>query len=262
MSSGALNVARSGLEAQNTRMQVIANNLANVNTVGFKRDRASFETLAYQAITNPGAPAAGDNLYAIGKNLGTGVQLTGIGKVDTQGSLTTTNNALDMAIEGAGFFQVQRPDGSTAYTRAGDFSLSAQGTIVTPDGMPLQPEIQVPAEATGVSIGADGTVSALLAGDTEATNLGQIELARFVNPSGLQSIGNNLLVQTGASGEPQVGAAGAEGRGSIRAGSLESSNVNVVEELVNMIETQRAYEVNSRMIQATDEMLQNATQQL
>ncbi len=262
MTTGALQVARTGLEAQNTRMQVIANNLANVNTVGFKRDRASFETLAYHAITNPGAPASGDNLYAIGKNLGTGVQLTGIGRVDTQGSITTTNNALDMAIEGGGYFQVERPDGSTAYTRAGDFALSAEGTIVTPDGMPLQPQIQIPEGATGISVGADGTVSAQIAGQTEATNLGQIEIARFVNPSGLQSIGNNLLLETGASGAPQIGAPGQEGRGSIRAGSLESSNVNVVEELVNMIETQRAYEVNSRMIQATDEMLQNATQQL
>jgi len=262
MTTGALHVARSGLEAQNTRMQVIANNLANVNTVGFKRDRASFETLAYQNITNPGAPSSGDNLYAVGKNLGSGVQLTGIGRIDTQGSITTTDNALDMAIEGSGYFQVQRPDGSTAYTRAGDFSLSAEGTIVTPDGMPLQPQIQVPDGATGISIGADGTVSAQIAGETEATNLGQIEIARFINPSGLQSIGNNLLVETGASGAAQIGAPGQEGRGAIRAGSLEASNVNVVEELVDMIETQRAYEVNSRMIKAADEMLQNATQQL
>ena len=256
MTTGALHVARSGLEAQNTRMQVIANNLANVNTVGFKRDRASFETLAYQNITNPGAPSSGDNLYAIGKNLGSGVQLTGIGRIDTQGSITTTDNALDMAIEGSGYFQVQRPDGSTAYTRAGDFSLSAEGTIVTPDGMPLQPQIQVPDGATGISIGADGTVSAQIAGETEATNLGQIEIARFINPSGLQSIGNNLLVETGASGAAQIGAPGQEGRGAIRAGSLEASNVNVVEELVSMIETQRAYEINSKAISTTDGMLQ------
>lgn len=262
MTTGALQVARTGLEAQNTRMQVIANNLANVNTVGFKRDRASFETLAYQAIVNPGAPSAGDNLYAVGKNLGTGVQMTGIARMDTQGSLTTTNNALDVAIEGAGYFQIQMPDGTTGYTRAGDFNLSPEGTIVTPDGMPIQPQIQIPADATGISIGVDGTVSASVAGQSEATNLGQIEIARFVNPSGLRSIGNNLLLETGASGAPQVGIAGQDGRGSLRAGALESSNVNVVEELVDMIETQRAYEVNSRMIQATDEMMQNATQQL
>jgi len=260
MPNGALNVARTGLDAQNTRMQVIANNLANVNTVGFKRDRASFETLAYQAVVTPGAPSSGENRYAIGLNLGTGVQMTGTARIDTQGSLTTTNNALDLAIEGAGYFQIQMPDGRTGYTRAGDFNLSAEGTIVTSDGMPLQPQIQIPEGATAISIGADGTLSAQVAG--ASTELGKIEIARFVNPAGLQSIGNNLLVETGASGAPQVGAAGEEGRGSLRSGSLEGSNVNVVEELVDMIETQRAYEVNSKMIQATEEMMRNATQNL
>lgn len=262
MSNGALNVARTGLDAQNTRMQVIANNLANVNTTGFKRDRASFETLAYQAVTTPGASSSGDNKYAIGLNLGTGVQMTGTARIDTQGSLVTTNNALDLAIEGAGYFQVAMPDGRTGYTRAGDFNLSAEGKIVTPDGMALQPEITVPEDATGITIGADGTVSASVAGQSEATELGKIEIARFVNPAGLQAIGNNLLVETGASGAPQVGAAGEGGRGSLRSGSLEGSNVNVVEELVDMIETQRAYEVNSKMIQATEEMMRNATQNL
>jgi len=260
MPNGALNVARTGLDAQNTRMQVIANNLANVNTVGFKRDRASFETLAYQAVVTPGAPSSGENRYAIGLNLGTGVQMTGTARIDTQGSLTTTNNALDLAIEGAGYFQIQMPDGRTGYTRAGDFNLSAEGTIVTSDGMPLQPQIQIPEGATAISIGADGTLSAQVAG--ASTELGKIEIARFVNPAGLQSIGNNLLLETGASGAPQVGAAGEEGRGSLRSGSLEGSNVNVVEELVDMIETQRAYEVNSKMIQATEEMMRNATQNL
>lgn len=260
MPNGALNVARTGLDAQNTRMQVIANNLANVNTVGFKRDRASFETLAYQAVVTPGAPSSGENRYAIGLNLGTGVQMTGTARIDTQGSLTTTNNALDLAIEGAGYFQIQMPDGRTGYTRAGDFNLSAEGTIVTSDGMPLQPQIQIPEGATAISIGADGTLSAQVAG--ASTELGKIEIARFVNPAGLQSIGNNLLVETGASGAPQAGAAGEDGRGSLRSGSLEGSNVNVVEELVDMIETQRAYEVNSKMIQATEEMMRNATQNL
>ncbi len=262
MSNGALNVARTGLDAQNTRMQVIANNLANVNTTGFKRDRASFETLAYQSVVTPGASSSGENKYAIGLNLGTGVQMTGTARIDTQGTLTTTNNALDLAIEGAGYFQIQMPDGRIGYTRAGDFNLSAEGKIVTPDGMPVQPEIQVPEDASGITIAADGTVSAAVAGQTEATELGKIEIARFVNPAGLQSIGNNLLVETGASGAPQVGAAGEAGRGSLRSGSLEGSNVNVVEELVDMIETQRAYEVNSKMIQATEEMMRNATQNL
>jgi flagellar basal-body rod protein FlgG len=262
MSYGALHVARTGLDAQNTRMQVIANNLANVNTTGFKRDRASFETLAYQVVTAPGAASSSQSKFAIGTNLGTGVHMTGTARIDTQGSLTTTENALDLAIEGAGYFQVQMPDGRTAYTRAGDFKLSAEGTIVTNDGMAVLPQIQVPEGVTSISIGADGTVSVQQAGQQGLTELGRIETARFVNPAGLQSIGNNLLVESAASGAPQVGAANEEGRGSIRSGALEASNVNVVEELVDMIETQRAYEVNSKMIQATDEMLRNATQQL
>lgn len=262
MSNGALSVARTGLDAQNMRMQVIANNLANVNTVGFKRDRASFETLAYQSVVTPGASSSGENKYAIGLNLGTGVQMTGTARIETQGTMITTGNTLDMAIEGAGYFQIAMPDGRTGYTRAGDFTLSAEGTIVTPDGMPLEPQIQIPNGATGVTIGADGTVSAQVAGQSDATELGKIEVARFINPGGLQSIGNNLLVETSASGAPQVGAPGAEGRGGLRSGSLEGSNVNVVEEMVDMIETQRAYEVNSKMIQSTEEMMRNATQNL
>jgi flagellar basal-body rod protein FlgG len=262
MSIAALHVARTGLDAQNHRMQVIANNLANVNTTGFKRDRASFQTLAYQIRTPAGAPSSAQNQFAIGLNLGTGVQINGTARIETQGTLTTTGNALDMAIEGAGYFQVQMPDGRTGYSRAGDFSLSSDGTIVTSDGMALQPQIQVPEGATAIAIGQDGTVSATLAGQAAATELGRIEIARFTNPAGLQSIGNNLLLETSASGAPQTGAAGEAGRGSIRSGALEASNVNVVEELVDMIETQRAYEVNSKMIQSTDEMMRNATQQL
>lgn len=262
MTTSALHVARTGLDAQNTRMRVIANNLANVNTVGFKRDRASFETLAYQAITTPGAASSSETKFAIGMNLGSGVQMTGTARIDTQGSMNTTGNALDLAIEGAGYFQVQRPGGTIAYTRAGDFSLTAEGTIVTPGGLPLQPQIQVPDGATSLSIAADGTVTATLAGQAEATELGRIEIARFVNPSGLQAIGDNLLLETAASGAAQLGAPASEGRGALRSGALEASNVNVVEELVDMIETQRAYEVNSKMIQATDEMLRNANQQL
>jgi flagellar basal-body rod protein FlgG len=245
MSNGALHVARTGLDAQNMRMQVIANNLANVNTTGFKRDRASFETLAYQAMTVAGSVSSAENKYAIGTNLGTGVAINGTARIDTQGTLTTTGNSLDLAIEGAG-----------------DFNLSAEGTLVTSDGMPVSPQIQIPEGATAISIANEGTVSAQVAGQSELTQVGQIELARFANSAGLQSIGNNLLLETPASGAPQVGAAGAEGRGSLRSGALEASNVNVVEELVDMIETQRAYEVNSKMIQATDEMMRNATQSL
>ena len=262
MSFGALHVARTGLDAQGFRMQVIANNLANVNTTGFKRDRASFETLSYQMMTAPGAPSSAENRYATGLNLGTGVALNGTARIDTQGTFSPTGNGLDVAIDGAGFFQVQMPDGRIGYTRAGDFSRSPEGTIVTSDGKPLEPQIQIPENATSVSIGADGTVSASVPGQDGVTELGRIEIARFTNPAGLQAIGDNLLVETQASGAPQVGGAGEEGRGSLRGGMLEGSNVNVVEELVDMIETQRAYEVNSKMISATDEMMKNAAQTL
>ena len=261
MSFGALHVARTGLDAQGFRMQVIANNLANVNTTGFKRDRASFETLSYQMMTQAGTPSSAENRYATGLNLGTGVAISGTARIDTQGTFATTGNGLDVAIDGAGYFQVQMPDGRIGYTRAGNFGRSADGTLVTSDGKPVQPQIQIAEDATSVSIGADGTVSAS-GPDGTLTELGRIELARFANPAGLQAIGNNLLVETQASGAPQVGGAGEEGRGSLRGGMLEGSNVNVVEELVDMIETQRAYEVNSKMISATDEMMKNAAQTL
>ena len=262
MSSSALQVARTGLDAQAERMRIIANNLANVNTTAFQRDRAEFATLAYQMVTAAGARSSGENQYATGLNLGTGVRLTGTGRITSQGSLNTTGNPLDLAIEGDGYFQIQRPDGSTGYTRAGNFHLSSEGKLVTTDGMPVMPEIQIPDGASAITIGQDGTVSATVTGQAEAQEIGKIEIARFVNPAGLQALGNNLYGVTGASGEAQAGPASAEGRGAIRQGALEASNVNVVEELVDMIETQRAYEVNSKMIQATDEMLRNANQQL
>lgn len=262
MANAALHVARTGLDAQNMRMRVIANNLANVNTTGFKRDRASFETLAYQTMTQAGAPSSSETRYATGLSLGSGVQINGTAKIDTQGSLTTTGNALDVAIEGGGFFQVLTPDGRTGYTRDGNFNLSADGTLVTSDGYALQPQIQIPEGSEAITIGADGTVSVRQAGQTELTEVGRIETARFINPAGMVSLGGNLLGETAASGQPQVGAAGLDGRGSIRQGSLESSNVNIVEELVDMIETQRAYEVNSKMISATDEMLQYVNQNI
>ncbi|AYJ85212.1 flagellar basal-body rod protein FlgG (plasmid) [Sphingomonas paeninsulae] len=260
MANAALQVARTGLDAQNTRMRVISNNLANVNTTGFKRDRANFETLAYQSITTPGAPSSADNKYAVGLSLGSGVKMTGTAKIDTQGSFTTTDNALDLAVEGAGYFQVQTPDGKTAYTRAGNFSRSSEGAIVTSSGLPVLPPITIPNGASSITVGTDGTVSATV--DGAVSELGKIETARFVNPAGLESVGGNLLLETPASGAPQAGAPGVDGRGNIQSGSLEASNVNVVEELVDMIETQRAYEVNSKMISATDEMLKYVNQQL
>ncbi|WP_174274687.1 flagellar basal-body rod protein FlgG [Sphingomonas bacterium] len=262
MTNAALHVARTGLDAQNERMRVIANNLANVNTTGFKRDRAQFETLAYQSITDPGAASSDQNKYATGLNLGSGVKIMSTTRIDTQGSLQTTGNSLDLAIQGAGFFQILKPDGQTAYTRDGNFSLSAEGNVTTSDGMPLQPPITVPAGATGITIAADGTVSATLQGQAATTALGKIQTVSFTNPTGLQAMGNNLLVETASSGAPQVGDAGVDGRGTIAQGSLESSNVDITEELVDMIETQRAYEVNSKLIKATDEMMQYANQQL
>lgn len=262
MSNAALHVARTGLDAQNMRMQVIANNLANVNTTGFKRDRASFETLAYQSLQAPGAASSESTKFATGTNLGTGVQINGTAKIETQGSIQTTDNSLDMAIEGSGYFQVQMPDGRTGYTRDGNFTLSSDGTIVNSDGYQLQPQIQIPEGAEKITIGNDGTVSVNVAGQTEPTEVGKIEISRFVNPAGLQSEGNNILTETASSGQAQTGAGGSDGRGSIRQGALESSNVNIVQELVDMIETQRAYEVNSKMISATDQMLQYANQNI
>lgn len=262
MSNAALHVARTGLDAQSARMRVIANNLANVNTTAFQRERAEFQTLSYQTLVAPGAASSGDNRYAIGLSLGTGVQMTGTARVATAGALNSTDNPYDLAIQGDGYFQIQRPDGSTAYSRAGNFQVSPEGQLVTGDGFPVMPDIRIPEGASSITISADGKVSATVAGETEATEVGQIELARFVNPAGLLPLGDNLYQATQASGEPQVGAAGQEGRGIIRQGMLEGSNVNVVQELVDMIETQRAYEVNSKMVSATDEMLRNANQQL
>ena len=262
MTNAALHVARTGLDAQQNRMQVIANNIANVNTTGFKRDRANFETLAYQYLTQPGATSAGDDKYTQGSALGTGVRMTGTSRSDSQGSINQTGNALDVAIQGNGFFQIEQPDGTTAYTRDGNFSITAEGQMVTDDGRALVPNITIPTGATNITIGSDGTVSATTSGATEATQLGKIQLASFVNPSGLKAIGDNLMTETAASGSPQIGDPGIDGRGSIAQGSLEASNVNVVEELVDMIETQRAYEVNSKMIKATDEMLQYVNQQM
>ena len=260
MTTSALSVARTGLDAQMQKMRVTANNLANVNTVGFKRDRANFETMAYQTVVAPGSTSAEGNRYATGLNLGTGVQMTGTARIDTQGTLQTTDNALDLAIEGGGYFQVTTPDGGTAYTRAGNFTMSAEGVVVTGAGMPLQPQIQIPDGATAIPIGTDGTVSATVAGQNEAQEIGRIEIARFANPAGLLALGGNLVQATGASGEPQVGAPGTEGRGLLRSGALEGSNVNVVEELVDMIETQRAYEVNSKMVQSISEMMRDVAQ--
>ena len=262
MPTSALHVARTGLEAQNTRMQVIAHNLANIGTTGFKRDRADFETLSYQDTRVAGQRSTGETAYAVGLNLGTGVAVQGTSRIETQGTLNTTGNAFDLALDGDGFFQVELPGGAQGYTRAGNFTRSAEGNLVTAQGFALQPQITVPEGAQSISISPDGTVSAVLPGEAEPAELGQITIARFANPAGLQASGDNFLLETAASGAAEVGAAGNAGRGNIRQGMLEASNVNVVEELVEMIEAQRAYEINSKMISAVDEMLRNANQTL
>ena len=262
MGSAAMHIARTGLDAQDMRMRVISNNLANVNTTGYKRDRAAFETLAYQTVTAPGAPSTSETKYATGLNLGTGVRIQGTARIDTQGSLATTGNSLDMALDGDGYFQVTLPGGTLGYTRAGNFSRSAEGQLVTAEGYTVQPGITVPAGATSITIGTDGTVSATIAGQTEPSEIGQVQIATFPNAAGLQAKGDNYLTESAASGVANLGVAGQEGRGNIRQGMLEGSNVNVVEELVNMIETQRAYEVNSKMITASDEMLKYVNQNI
>lgn len=262
MGSAAMHIARTGLDAQDMRMRVISNNLANVNTTGFKRDRAAFETLAYQVVTAPGAASTSETQYATGLNVGTGVRIQGTTRIETQGSLNTTGNAFDIALDGNGFFPVQLPGGQTGYTRAGNFSRNAEGMLVTSEGYQLMPGITVPEGATSVTIGTDGTVSAQLAGQTEPQQIGQIQVATFPNPAGLQATGDNYLIETSASGAAALGVAGEGGRGRTRQGMLEGSNVNVVEELVDMIETQRAYEVNSKMISATDEMLKYVNQNI
>jgi flagellar basal-body rod protein FlgG len=249
-------VAKTGLDAQQTRMNVIANNLANVNTTGFKRDRAVFEDLLYQNIRQAGGQTGADTQAATGFQLGTGVRVLATEKIVAQGNMQTTENSLDIAIAGDGYFQVAQPDGTIAYTRDGNFNLDNAGQIVTGSGQLLQPAITVPANASSVTIGQDGTVSVELQAGGGAQVLGQLQLARFINSAGLQAMGQNLLKETPASGAPQVGNPGADGIGVLMQGALEASNVNVVEEMVSMIETQRAYEINSKAISTVDGMLQ------
>ncbi len=255
-------VARTGLEAQDARMRVIANNLANIGTTGFKRDWANFATLAYQDARVAGQQSSSESAYATGLNLGTGVNVQSTTSITTQGTLNPTDNPLDLALDGDGYFQVQLPGGKLGYTRAGNFTRSADGQLVTSQGYPVQPAITIPEGASSVTISSDGTVSAKVDGASEATELGQLTISTFANPAGLQALGDNFVAETAASGAAQAGIAGQNGRGNIRQGMLEASNVNVVTELVDMIECQRAYEVNSKMISAVDEMLRNANQTL
>jgi len=258
----ALWAAKTGLDAQQTEMSVISNNLANVNTTGYKEDRAVFEDLLYQNQAQVGADTSQTTQSPSGLSIGTGVQVVSTEKEYGQGSLTQTGNPLDVAIQGQGFFQIQMPDGTLAYTRDGTFQTNAQGQLVNSSGYVVQPGITIPQSAQSVTIGTDGTVTALLPGQSTPTQVGQLQLANFINPAGLQPIGQNLLVQSASSGSPQTGTPGVNGLGTVAQGELEGSNVDVVEELVNMIQTQRAYEMNSKAISTVDSMLQYATENM
>jgi len=250
----ALQIARSGLDALDHRMKTISNNLANVSTTGFKRDRANFAALMYQDDRSPGAASGADTQYATGLGTGTGVRIAGTERIHTQGNMITTDNALDLAIDGAGFFAIQLADGTVGYTRDGGFKLSATGEIVTASGQRLAQPLVVPDGASQVVISPDGIVTAALPGQAAPVEVGQLQLSRFLNPSGLMPIGDNLYRETAGSGPPTLGVAGQAGMGTIRQGMLEGSNVSTVQELVDMIETQRAYEINSKVISAADEM--------
>jgi flagellar basal-body rod protein FlgG len=258
----ALWVSKTGLSAQDMNLTTISNNLANVSTTGFKKDRAEFQDLLYQVRRQPGANSTQDSELPTGLQLGTGVRIVGTQKNFSGGSLQTTDQPLDMAINGRGFFQILTPDGTVAYTRDGTFHLNSEGQVVTANGYALEPAIVVPPETQSFTVGQDGTVSITVAGDAAAQVIGNLQTADFINPTGLQAVGGNLFLETAASGAPQVGQPGMNGLGSVLQETLENSNVSTVEELVNMITTQRAYEMNSKVISTADSMLGFVTQQL
>ncbi|HEY9097245.1 MAG TPA: flagellar basal-body rod protein FlgG [Thiobacillus sp.] len=253
-------IAKTGLDAQQTQMDVISNNLANVSTSGFKRARAVFEDLLYQTIRQPGAQSSEQTQLPSGLQIGTGVKPVATERIFTQGNLQQTGNSKDVAIQGNGFFQVLMPDGTTSYSRDGSFQSDANGQMVTSSGYAVQPAITIPADTQTLTIARDGTVSVTQPGTATPTTIGQLQLAMFINPAGLQSLGENLYAETASSGTPSSNAPGSNGAGLLNQGYVETSNVNVVEELVNMIQTQRAYEINSKAIQTSDQMLQRLTQ--
>ncbi len=256
----ALYVSKTGLAAQDTQLTTISNNLANASTTGFKRDRAVFEDLLYQIQRQPGAQTSEDTQLPSGLQLGTGVRIVGTQKQFTAGSLQVTGQALDLAIDGRGFLQIQQPDGTLAYTRAGQLHLNGEGQIVNASGLLLDPNITVPDNADNLTIGTDGIVNAFVPGQPAAAVLGNLQLVDFVNPGGLQAIGGNLFLETASSGTPITGTPGENGLGEIKQGMLENPNVDIVEEMVNMITTQRAYEMNSKVVSTADQMLQFLSQ--
>jgi flagellar basal-body rod protein FlgG len=253
-------ISKTGLDAQQTQMDVIANNLANVSTNGFKRSRAVFEDLLYQTLRQPGAQSSQQTQLPSGLQVGTGVRPVATERIFTQGNLQQTGNSKDVAIQGQGFFQVLMPDGTTSYTRDGSFQADSQGQLVTSSGYQVQPNITIPVNALSITVGRDGTVSITQPGSTASVEVGTLQLATFINPVGLQSVGENFYVETFSSGPPNINSPGIDGAGVLNQGYVETSNVNVVEELVNMIQTQRAYEINSKAIQTSDQMLQRLTQ--
>lgn len=255
MTTPSLWIAKTGLDAQQTNMSVISHNLANVNTTGYKKERALFEDLLYQNVRQVGAQATQNNMLPSGLQLGTGVHTVATEKIHTEGNILQTGNSLDVAINGRGFFQILMPNGDIAYSRDGSFKLDANGQIVTNGGYPLEPGMTVPQGAQSITVGTDGTVSVLEPGNPIPNVIGNLQLADFVNPTGLEPVGENLYRESASSGAPIIAVPSEDGVGKVVQGALETSNVNVVEELVTMIETQRAYEMNSKAIQTTDEML-------
>ena len=258
----ALWISKTGLSAQDTRLATVSNNLANAATVGFKRDDVVFEDLLYQIRRQPGASSSESTTLPSGLQVGTGVRVIGTQKEFTEGSVQITEKPLDLAIVGRGFFEILMPDGTSGYTRNGQFQINQNGEIVNSRGLILQPAITVPQTTTSLEVAVDGTISAQEAGQAAPTNLGQVQLAGFVNPSGLQPVGENLYLETGSSGAAVIGTAGLDGLGQLRGGQLETSNVSTVEELVAMIETQRTYETNAKVLSAVDQMLQFINQTL
>jgi flagellar basal-body rod protein FlgG len=257
----ALNIAATGMLAQQLNVEVISNNIANLNTTGFKQQRAEFQDLIYENQRNVGAASSDNNtIVPVGVQTGTGVKAAAVYRIAQQGSLLSTNNPLDVAIQGRGYFQILQPDGTTAYTRAGSFQLSPTGEIVTADGFVVQPGVTLPNNTTAITINASGQVLAQVAGQTQPQTVGQIQLANFANEAGLEELGGNLLAETTASGSPTTGNPGSTGFGQIQQGFLETSNVNVVSEITNLITAQRAYEMNSKVIQAADQMSQTLSQ--
>jgi flagellar basal-body rod protein FlgG len=253
-------ISKTGLDAQQTQMDVVANNLANVSTTGFKRSRAVFEDLLYQNLRQPGAQSSSQTQIPSGLQIGTGVRPVAAERIHTQGNMQQTGSKLDVAIQGSGFFQVLMPDGTSGYTRDGSFQTDSQGQLVTASGFVIQPAMTIPANSTSVTIGQDGTVSVTQAGTVAPIQIGTMQLTTFINPTGLQSMGQNLYLETASSGAASTSAPGLNGTGTLGQGYIETSNVNVVEELVNMIQTQRAYEINSKAISTSDQMLQKLSQ--